>query len=86
MDNHRYCQICNNNQCDGCVKDNIALHFIPKSNVREMFMYHSHYPDGYNKNSVGIYSWSTTNMTAVPTRTIYIGNTAYCPYCGEKLN
>ena len=84
----RFCYACNRcgtDYCQTCVqKDGTCLHLVPMSKFRDMFHYHSYYPNGYNKDSVGVYSWNSTNMTAVPTKTIYLNHDEYCPYCGNR--
>lgn len=74
------CKYCaNKNACEKCDK-NWKDMFIPTEDVKEYF----------NKGYVGvrgmhgyIYTFDTTSESLVPTHSITIGNTHYCPYCGD---
>ena len=76
------CNYCiNKTQCSECDKG-WKDKFIPSKEVEHYF----------DRRYVGVrgidgcmYSWDSTNPKLVPTRSITIGHTKYCPYCGEEM-
>lgn len=79
----RFCNICerkNSIYCNECLKNDETLNFRPLREHSEKFYYSS----SWNSPGKNCFSWNTTNESAVETRVVYIGNTAYCPYCGNK--
>lgn len=76
------CNYCiNKTQCSECDKG-WKDKFIPSKEVEHYF--HRYYV-GVQGIDGRIYGWDSTNPNLVSTRSITIGHTQYCPYCGEKM-
>ena len=78
----KLCDYCvNKGECKDCDK---GWHdkFIPSDDVRKYF------ENGYvGVRGINGYMWRfvTTSKSLKPTHSILIGNTRYCPYCGEEM-
>ena len=76
------CNHCiNKSQCSECDKG-WKDKFIPSKEVEHYF--ERHYV-GVNGIDGRVYHWNSTNPNLIPTRSITIGHTKYCPYCGEEM-
>ena len=81
--NNRFCNICikrNTLACKDCLQKGENLNFVPHSEFRPMFDYHSSWHNG----NTNIYSFNCNNTKSVQTRVIEIDGDMYCPYCGNK--
>lgn len=76
------CNYCiNKEQCSTCNRD-WKDKFIPSDEVKKYF--HQGYCGVRGINGY-IWEFDTTNTLLKPTHYIMIGNTYYCPYCGEVM-
>ena len=76
------CNYCvNKDECETCDKG-WHDHFVPSEDVRKYFR------NGYvGVRGINGYIWhfDTTDSSLVPTHSVRIGNTHYCPYCGGEM-
>ena len=76
------CNYCiNKSQCSECDKG-WKDKFIPAEEVESYFERHYVGVRGINGSEFG---WNSSNPDLVPTRSITIGSTKYCAYCGETM-
>lgn len=76
------CSYCvNTGACEKCDK-NWRDMFIPSDEVKRFFF--KGYVGVRGMNGY-IYDFDTMDESLVPTHSIRIGNTHYCPYCGEEM-
>jgi len=68
-----YCEYVNTDQCKECTNDS---NFYPKKEYKEYFK------KGFCSQD---YYFDTANQKLKETTFVNIGNTNYCPYCGEEM-
>lgn len=76
------CNYCTNkSQCSECDKGWMDK-FIPSKEVEHYF---ERYYVGVRGINGSRYEWNSSNPDHIPTHSITIGRTKYCPYCGETM-
>lgn len=76
------CNYCvNTGACEKCDK-NWRDMFVPSDEVKRFF--HKGYVGVRGMNGY-TYDFDTTSTSLIPTHSIRIGNTNYCPYCGDAM-